>query len=73
MNDSHTGLDLIELLIFHGADIDANHKGHTALHLAESGSIPKPMRGGNYNINVGRYAARLLRLILMEIPRQIEI
>jgi ankyrin repeat protein len=64
LNDENTGLDLIELLILQGLDI------HDAFPLAASGSLSTSRRSGFRDLNVGRYAARLLRLIRLEIPTQ---
>jgi ankyrin repeat protein len=63
--DAYTGIDMIELLIAYGAEMDTIYQGETPLQLAASGGF----RG---EIDISRYAVRLLTLVLMEIPSQIE-
>ena len=60
--DENMQLDMIELLILHGADIHGVHRNHTIQQLASSGDLE--------GVHSRRYAARLFALILSEIPLQ---
>jgi hypothetical protein len=60
--DENMQLDIIELLILHGADIHGVHRNQTIQQLASSESIQ--------GLHSRRYAARLFALILSELPLQ---
>ena len=57
-SDERTRIDMLELVISHGADIYQTYRGRSAMEFA---------------VSIGnRYAVRLLELILQEIPNQAE-